>query len=82
MADAEEWTTREAADFLGVQVHTFRGYVNAGDAPQPVGKRAIGHNNFTDLFDAAAIRAWKASRPGRGWWRRTTPTPTIQGDAR
>lgn len=75
VTELEVWTTRECADYLGVKVHTFRGYVNQGDAPQPVGRRPVGPN-ITDLFDAAAVRAWKASRPGRGWWRKTSTKGT------
>lgn len=68
--ELEVWTTRECADYLGVKVHTFRGYVNQGDAPQPIDERSAGNGGTTHLFDAAAVRAWKASRPGRGWWRK------------
>lgn len=56
------WTTTQVADYLGVKVDTFKGYVKRNIAPGS----ATRLDARTPLWDAATVRDWHASRPGRG----------------
>lgn len=69
-AAAEEWTAQECAQHIGTTPGTWRSYTARGQAPSPV--RHVGR---TPVWDADQVRAWAATRPGRGrWGPRTRPT--------
>lgn len=63
MDDREVWTTRQAATHCGIRPATYRDYTRTNGAPGPLEYRSAGGEL---LFDAAAVRAWHAKRPGRG----------------
>lgn len=63
MADREVWTTRQAAIHCGIRPATYRDYTRTNGAPGPLEYRSAGGEL---LFDADAVRAWHANRPGRG----------------
>ena len=65
MLDPELWTTNQAAEHCGIQPATWRDYVHRNGAPGPV-SREPGRAG-QDLYDATAVRAYQAGRPGRGW---------------
>lgn len=60
----ELWTTTQAAEHCGVKPKTFNDYRQRLGAPDPVDRQP--GRSGQDLYDAAAVRAWHASRPGRG----------------
>ena len=51
----------EAAALAGVRPDTWSAYVSRGQAPAPV--EYVGR---TPLWAAGEVKAWTASRPGRG----------------
>jgi hypothetical protein len=62
-----EWTTADVVAYLAEQgqpmsASGWRSYVARGQAPAPA--RRVGR---TPVWDAAAVRAWQAARPGRDW---------------
>ena len=62
----ERWTTSQAAAHCGgVKPSTYRDYVAKLGAPAPLRERdpATG----AKLYDAEAVKAWHAGRPGKGW---------------
>lgn len=61
---AERWTTRQAADYCGIEPDTYRAYVNRGLAPPALHERDP--DTGARMHDADAVRAWNASRPGQG----------------
>jgi predicted DNA-binding transcriptional regulator AlpA len=64
----EVWTTNQCCEHAGVSRPTWSSYVSRGQAPSPVG-----HLDRMSLWDADAVRAWDANRPGRrGHPRRET----------
>ncbi|MEV8324494.1 hypothetical protein [Kitasatospora sp. NPDC056731] len=56
---ADEWTSRQCADYWGVKLKTWHGYVAREQAPQP--SRRIGR---TPIWDAGTVTSYP--RPGRG----------------
>ncbi len=60
---SSEWTAQDCADYIGVAVSTFRGYVTRGDCDAP---RPVRHVGRTPVWDAAEVRAWHEARPGKG----------------
>lgn len=60
---AENWTTRQAAEHCRVKPRTYLYYVARLGAPAAVGRDV---ETGEKLFDAGAVRAWHARRPGRG----------------
>jgi hypothetical protein len=67
---AERWTAEQAGAHCktkqrpdGVPAATYRRYVNLLGAPDAVARDV---KSGTKLYDAAAVREWHASRPGRG----------------
>jgi hypothetical protein len=59
------WTTGQVAQHCGVNPGTYRDYVSRLDAPGPVDARDP--VTGAKLYDAAAVKAWHANRPGKGW---------------
>jgi hypothetical protein len=55
------WTAHEVADFLGVQVTTWRSWVSRQKVPQPDAR--IG---ATALWKRETITLWAANRPRKG----------------
>jgi hypothetical protein len=55
------WTAYEVADFLGVQVTTWRSWVSRQKVPQPDAR--IG---ATALWKRETITLWAANRPRKG----------------
>ncbi|WP_139738376.1 helix-turn-helix transcriptional regulator [Actinomyces wuliandei] len=55
------WTTQDCAAHTDVATSTWRAYAARGQAPAPV--RHVGR---TPLWDPDQVRAWAATRPGRG----------------
>lgn len=72
---AEELEQWQAAALAGVKPQTWSGYVARGQAPAP--RRHVGR---TPLWDAAEVRAWLESRPGRG--SRSTPRARTRAQER
>jgi hypothetical protein len=64
MIDRTLWTTTESATWWGVKPGTFRDYVSKGYAPSPVDVRDP--VTGSKMYDAAAVRAAFAARPGQG----------------
>ena len=66
------WTTTQAAKHCRVNPGTYRDYVSRLGAPGPVDARdpATG----AKLYEAAAVMAWHATRPGKGWRKEQTVT--------
>jgi hypothetical protein len=64
MDAAERWTTGQVADYLGINPGTYRDYVVRQGAPGPLRERDP--DTGAKLYDAAAVRAWHANRPGKG----------------
>lgn len=60
----ERWTTAQAAEWCNIRPSTYRDYVSEGRAPAPLPERDPASG--AKLHDAAAVRAWHASRPGAG----------------
>lgn len=60
----DRWTTAQVAEYLGVNPSTYRDYVADGRAPGPLRERDP--DTGAKLYDAAAVKAWHESRPGRG----------------
>lgn len=58
----EVWTAAECAEAAGCTQSTWRAYVGREQAPKPLDKK-IGRSN---VWSADEVRAWAASRPGRG----------------
>ncbi|WP_280273358.1 helix-turn-helix transcriptional regulator [Nocardia wallacei] len=64
MIDREKlWTAQQCADYIGVKLRTWHGYVKRptreNPAPKPVDK--IGS---TPVWDSSEVKAWQAARPG------------------
>lgn len=57
----ELWRTADCADFTGVSIRTWGGYVARDQCPQPVARL----DARTPLWDAEEVRTWHAGRPGR-----------------
>lgn len=57
----EEWPAERCADYWGVKLRTWHGYVARRQVPQPAR-----HAGRTPLWDAAEIRAAAAGRPRAG----------------
>ncbi|WP_147404217.1 helix-turn-helix transcriptional regulator [Nocardia panacis] len=57
------WTAQQCADYIGVKLRTWHGYVNrptkTNPAPKPIDK--IGS---TPVWDSREVIAWNESRPG------------------
>lgn len=60
----ERWTTAQVAEYCGVRPSTYRDYVSDGRAPGPLPERDL--KTGAKLYDADAVKAWHANRPGRG----------------
>jgi len=58
------WTTTQAARHWGVKPGTYRDYVSAGYAPQPVEMRDP--RTGAKLYRAVDVREWHANRLGQG----------------
>lgn len=54
------WRAVDCADYCGVRVTTWNGYVAAGRTPKPVAHL----DKRTPVWDPEEIRAWHANRPG------------------
>ncbi len=67
MGDVEElWTSRQCAEHCGIEVAVWQTYVYVSKvAPAPVVKLSPRRV----CWDAGEVRAWQASRPGKGWRR-------------
>lgn len=59
----ERWTARQVAEYLGVKPRTFLAWVYRGKAPAPDGHEELSRMPW---WWPATVRAWNASRPGRG----------------
>ncbi|GLZ43533.1 hypothetical protein [Actinokineospora sp. NBRC 105648] len=62
--DTELWTITRAAAYCGCGVITFRGYQRSQGAPRTISRQPGAGGE--GLVEAEAVRAWQASRPGRG----------------
>jgi hypothetical protein len=63
---AEFWTTTQAAEYCGITSAAFRRERSRDyPPPEPVGRQP--GRKGQDLYDADAVRAWRANRPGRGF---------------
>lgn len=63
-AGGKLWTTAQAAEHCGVKPKTYTYYVLRQGAPAAVSRQP--GRGGQDLFDAEAVRAWHANRPGHG----------------
>ncbi len=64
----DRYGNQAAADYLGISGSTWRSYVARGQAPAADGKdEGFGK----DYWLKTTLDAWKASRPGRGWHRKS-----------
>lgn len=71
-AEREEWTTGQVAEHCNIDRHVVHQYkARVPGFPQPIPGRRSGDGQL--LFDAAQVRAWQASRRGRGK-RRVDPS--------
>jgi len=75
MAERELWTTSQAAAHCGIKPATYRDYTRTNGAPGPLPDVRSGNGEL--LFDAAAVRAWHADRPDRGWHGPHTPRKDL-----
>lgn len=69
-AEPELWTTKQAADYCGINRYLVHQYRSRNGFPEPVPDRRSGDGQR--LFDADLVRAWQASRRGAGRRRATT----------
>lgn len=69
--DADWWTIRDVADYLGVAPGTVTSYLGRAQMPPPEQRYAR-----TPLWRPDTIVRWHAQRPGRGRWGTRTPPPS------
>jgi hypothetical protein len=69
------WTTEQCAEHCGVKPKVWRDYVARAGAPRPVLRQPGRGQN---LFNAAEVIAWQASRRGPGRRRRTDIQPSTK----
>ncbi|MBH0778835.1 hypothetical protein [Nocardia bovistercoris] len=63
--ELDMWTAQQCADYVGVKLNTWHGYVSrpALNNPAPQPKDRVGD---TPLWDIDEVKEWQATRPGPG----------------
>jgi predicted DNA-binding transcriptional regulator AlpA len=75
-SDQDKLRAADAAQLLGVGDSTWSAYVSRGQAPKPDGQ----YDRRTPWWYRSTITNFKASRPGRGYWRTSRDNQAADND--